>query len=886
MAKITIDNREFEVDGDKNLLETALSLGYDLPYFCWHPCLNSVGACRQCAVKSFRNEDDEKGSIVMACMTPAADGARIALNDADAVNFRAQVIEWLMINHPHDCPVCEEGGECHLQDMTLMTGHTYRRYRGNKRTHRNQYLGPFISHEMNRCIACYRCTRYYRDYAGGEDLETFAAHDHVYFGRYQEGTLESEFSGNLVEVCPTGVFTDKTLGARYTRKWDMQNSPGICGHCSLGCNTSPGARDGVLKRIQNRYHGEINHYFLCDRGRFGAGFVNREDRPRQPLLRAEGNGLQPADLDAARDRVRDMLANANGIVGIGSPRASLESNYALRHLVGAGHYSTGMAADEQAVVTLALQLLREHPGQRSSLRAVEDCDAILVLGEDVTNHAPRLALSLRQAVRRAAHAQAKQNNIPAWHDRAVQDIGGQHKHPLYCATPTATKLDSIAAESLHARPAQIAALGFAVAHALDKAAPAPGGLDNEMANTIAAALQGAQRPLVVAGTGCNSPAILRAAANVARALGDKGGLFLTLPECNSAGAALLGGLDVDQALAQLMQGAADTLVVMENDLYQRAPKSVVDEALKRAKQVVVLDHSMQATIARAHAVLPAGSFAEASGTLVNNEGRAQRFFQLYVPDTPIQESWYWISELAAMIGSDAGWQSLDQLIAALGTEVPELAAIADAAPDAGFRRAGMRVPRAPARYSGRTALYANESVHERVPTPDADSALAYSMEGWPGQRPAALLPFAWSPGWNSNQQAISKFQDEVAGPLRGGNPGTRLLEQTGDGGYQTATVEAEEGWLAVPLYHIFGSEPQSALAPAVAERVPSPYLALNPDDASGLGLAEGTSLQVTLSGEQLSLPLRLIASLPAKTLGVPAGLEGLAGIRLPQKVAL
>ena len=116
-----------------------------------------------------------------------------------------------MINHPHDCPVCEEGGECHLQDMTVMTGHVYRRYRFKKRTFRNQYLGPFINHEMNRCIACYRCVRFYRDYAGGRDFDVFAAHDHVYFGRHEDGTLESEFSGNLVEVCPTGVFDRQAL---------------------------------------------------------------------------------------------------------------------------------------------------------------------------------------------------------------------------------------------------------------------------------------------------------------------------------------------------------------------------------------------------------------------------------------------------------------------------------------------------------------------------------------------------------------------------------------------------------------------------------------------------------------------------------------------------
>ena len=129
----------------------------------------------------------------------------------EAAEFRAAITELLMTNHPHDCPVCDEGGECHLQDMTVMTGHNQRRYRFGKRTHRNQDLGPLIEHEMNRCIACYRCLRFYQEYAGGHDLDVFQSHNHVYFGRHEDGVLESEFSGNLVEVCPTGVFTDKTL---------------------------------------------------------------------------------------------------------------------------------------------------------------------------------------------------------------------------------------------------------------------------------------------------------------------------------------------------------------------------------------------------------------------------------------------------------------------------------------------------------------------------------------------------------------------------------------------------------------------------------------------------------------------------------------------------
>ncbi|MES2605298.1 MAG: 2Fe-2S iron-sulfur cluster-binding protein, partial [Pseudomonadota bacterium] len=269
MAKITVDGKVFEVDPNNNLLQELLSHKQDLPYFCWHPSMGSVGSCRQCAVIEYANDDDQRGRQVMACMTSPREGARYSMDKAH--QFRAQAIESIMTSHPHDCPVCEEGGECHLQDMTVMSGHTYRRYDGKKSTHNNQYLGPFIGHEMNRCITCYRCVRYYKDYAGGTDFSVQASHNHTYFGRFQDGVFESEFSGNLAEVCPTGVFTDKVFSKVYSRKWDLQSSPSVCAACGVGCNTNPGERYGTLRRVVNRFNDEVNGYFLCDKGRFGTG---------------------------------------------------------------------------------------------------------------------------------------------------------------------------------------------------------------------------------------------------------------------------------------------------------------------------------------------------------------------------------------------------------------------------------------------------------------------------------------------------------------------------------------------------------------------------------------------------------------------------------------
>jgi NADH-quinone oxidoreductase subunit G len=249
---------------------------------------------------------------------------------------------------------------------------------------------------MNRCIQCYRCVRYYRDYAGGKDFNVFGAHDHVYFGRAEDGVLENEFSGNLVEVCPTGVFTDNTSWKHYTRKWDLTTAPSICTNCSIGCNTIPGERYGMLRRILSRYNGQVNGYFLCDRGRFGYGYVNSDKRIRQVSIRGKLTGaLETADVAALADYLKSNIQPGK-IIGIGSPRASLESNFALRELVGKENFYSGIPEKELNLIKSAINILKNGPVRTPSLKETESADSVIILGEDITNTAPMLALAIRQ----------------------------------------------------------------------------------------------------------------------------------------------------------------------------------------------------------------------------------------------------------------------------------------------------------------------------------------------------------------------------------------------------------------------------------------------------------------------------------------------------------
>ncbi|TAL05781.1 MAG: NADH-quinone oxidoreductase subunit G, partial [Porticoccaceae bacterium] len=594
----------------------------------------------------------------------------------------------------------------------------------------------------------------------------------------------------------------------------------------------------------------------------------------------------PAEVDAVLAFIRAQLGAGRPVFGIGSPRASLEANSALMELVGRANFSSGQTALDSALVGRCLDVLRSGPARAATLHTIEQADAVLVLGEDVLATAPRIALALRQAARGRATEMCAERKVPQWQAASAADIAQGELHPVFIATPAATRCDDFARETLRAAAPDIARLGFAVAHALDPAAPAVPDLDADtaaLAERIAAALRGAQRPLIVSGTGCRDAAVIEAAANIAKALhapNPATEICLAVPEANSLGVAHFAALDLETLLERAAHEPS-VVVVVENDLYTRLSAGQIDHALADAT-LIVLDHQLTATVSRAQAVLPAASFVEGDGTLVNYEGRAQRFFQVYDPafydpEVAVAESWRWLDRLQ---NGAAAHENLDQAVALCEAAVPALRGIAAAAPDASFRLRGMKIARAPQRQSGRTAARAKIRVHEIRATQDPDSALAFSMEGVNGaagvDRPPALVPFAWAPGWNS-PQSWNKLQAEVGGHLRGGDPGVQLIAGGAGRDYfkGVPAAMAQDGALRVePLYAHFGSEELSARAAPIQARMAAPRMALNPADAARFGIADGERIAIGVYGQTLRLTVQLRPDLAPGVIGVPVGLAG------------
>ena len=612
-------------------------------------------------------------------------------------------------------------------------------------------------------------------------------------------------------------------------------------------------------------------------------------------MQRRGDDLITLNAEQAMQGAADILRQSKKVIGIGSPRASIESNFALRELVGADNFYTGIAKGEQARLQMMLKVLREGGVHTPSLRDIESYDAVLVLGEDITQTGARVALAVRQAVKGKAREMAAAQKVADWQIAAILNIGQRAKHPLFVTNIDDTRLDDIAAWTYRAPVEDQARLGFAIAHALDDSAPAVDGLSQDLkgkVDVIVQALAGAKKPLIISGTNAGSMEIIQAAANVAKALKGRGadvGVTMVARAVNSVGLGMIGGGSLEEALDELESGAADAVIVLENDLHRHASAARVDAALAKAPLVMVVDHQRTAIMDKAHLVLSAASFAESDGTVVNNEGRAQRFFQVYDPayydaKTVMLESWRWLHSLHSTVNNrQVDWTQLDHVIDAAIAALPQLAGIKDAAPDATFRIRGQKLAREPHRYSGRTAMRANISVHEPRQPQDKDTMFAFSMEG--NNQPSAprsQIPFAWAPGWNS-PQAWNKFQDEVGGKLRHGDPGVRLFEASANGlEYFTAvpaSFQAEEGkWRIAPYYHLFGSDELSQRAPVFESRMPEPYIKLNPADAAKLGVNAGAMLSFSVEGQTLRLPLVISEGLTAGQVGLPMGMPGIAPV--------
>ncbi len=704
MPKLIIDDREIEVAPGTKVIDAAEKLGIMIPRFCYHHALGAVGACRVCAVKFV--EGPYKG-VQMSCMIDARDGMVVSTTDPEAAAFRKRVVEFLMLSHPHDCPVCDEGGHCLLQDHTVSSGHGIRQYQGNKLTYTDQYLGPLVCHEMNRCIKCYRCSRFYQEYCGYYDLGVMQIGAKVYYGRFREGILQSPFAGNLTEICPTGVYTDKP--SRYKgRRWDYERTPSVCINCGVGCLTTVNARYREIVRQESAFSEKTNGWFICDRGRYGFYYAIDPQRPREASVDGTQASL-PSALQSAKVKLREIAEKYGGdsIGWVGSTRNDLETMSVLSGIGDGSARNVAVFQDDRALKTVKTAVSRLSSEICVSMREIEQADLILAIGADPVNEAPMLALAMRQASRKGAYT--------AVIDPRPVELPLPFAHipaPLRDLSPILARMIKESAKEGTRETAGKKLPEFCDA-VLEKNGNGQA-CEKEVAE-ILDRIADCKKPVIVCGTHIADETVCILAADFARILRPEkdSGLYFTLPGPNAFAAGLVEniGSSFEAILSGIEEGRIKALVAAECDPFSSYPheKRVVS-AFEKLDLLVAVDCLPSKTVKSANILIPTATVFESGGVFVNQEGTARtvspslrkglsieltgkgdhppRVYGAELPGEDLLPAWSVLAYLSGVYRDKESDTTLFELFADLSNAAPRLSGLPF---DSGLPREGQRV---------------------------------------------------------------------------------------------------------------------------------------------------------------------------------------------------
>jgi NADH-quinone oxidoreductase subunit G len=398
MVTLRINDVEITVEEGINLIQAAKEVGVDVPHFCYHPGLSLSGTCRMCYVEI-------KGvpKLQIGCNTPVKDGMEVYTESPAVIRERKAILEFFLLNHPLDCPICDKGGECPLQDYTMAHGPGDSRFEFEKKTiYKRRPLSDKIIFDPERCVLCLRCTRFTEEITGTNELWVKERGNRKEITLFDNRPLHNKFQGNLPDICPVGALTSRDFRFR-ARVWELEKTESICNLCSVGCNITVWNRKNEVMRLTPRLNLEVNQWWLCDKGRYGYHYINSEERTTRPHIREKGK-MVPVSWEEA---LRKAAGGLSGVMrekgsaalgGICSPHCSNEDAYLfqklMRSVLNTDNIDSGFAPSSRR----SLVGLREGGRAMLSLSSVDDADTVLVLGEDLTEEHPVFSLRVRKAV--------------------------------------------------------------------------------------------------------------------------------------------------------------------------------------------------------------------------------------------------------------------------------------------------------------------------------------------------------------------------------------------------------------------------------------------------------------------------------------------------------
>ncbi|MFQ6015827.1 MAG: NADH-quinone oxidoreductase subunit NuoG [Anaerolineae bacterium] len=863
MVHLTIDGREVSVPEGTVIVEAAKEVGIEIPVFCYHPRLKPIGACRMCLVevgtprrgRDGQIELDEEGKPVIAmmpklqtgCTMPVSEGMVVRTRSQAVVEARRAILEFLLTSHPLDCPICDKGGECPLQDATFAYGPTSSRFHLEEKYHFEKpiNLSPLIVFDQERCIFCFRCVRFCHEIAAHHVLNFMERGRGMQLSTFSNPPLGTRYSGNTIDICPVGALTSNAFRFK-ARSWELDNVPTVCPYCSCGCNIILGTRREGIKRITAGENEAVNEVWICDKGRFGHHFVESGERLTTPLVKKRGK-LVPTSWDEVLSLVVKQLGKLakerpESIGGIGSTRCTNEGNYLfqkfLRAALGTNNVDHRLDWRGDYETTLLPWGVATN-----SLSAIERAGAILILGGDPSEEQPIVELRVKKAVT-------------------------QKGAKLVVAHPLETELAGMADLWLQYRPGTEVALlnglmkaivargwqdeqfieanteGYAVLKENLKAYPLERvvkitGVSQKALRQAAEAIAQADGLAILCGERVfqngRGQVILRALVNLALLTGnigpERGGLYPLLADNNSQGARDMGLLPhlypgyqkvsdeaVRQRLAELwgtelpstpglhvngmFEGArrseVKALYVMGADPVAHCPDSeLVRGALSKLEFLVVQDLFLTETALMADVVLPATTFAEQDGTFTNLERRVQVVRRGIRPKGESKPDWWIMTEIAKRLTKGAGGARWDY------THPAEIMAeIGQAAP-----------------------IYAG---------------LTYSALGTEGRQ------WPWPEG-NGRWKFV---------PAR----------------YEPLVEDKEFPFLLLTRTHLFDQGTMIHHSEILHYLVPGPYVAINPTDAGVLGITDGEKLVVSSATGSIELTAAVTEGCPPGTVCLPGNL--------------
>jgi NADH-quinone oxidoreductase subunit G len=633
LVKVTINGNDYSVEKGRPLIDVCRETGASIPSFCYYADLALQASCRMCLVRI-----EKMPKLQTSCTITCTDGMVVTTDSEEIEKARRGMVEFLLANHPLDCPVCDRGGECELQEMTFDWGGLEERFQEPKNYTPEKYLSPIVANDSQRCILCKRCTRVCDEWMGEDAIEAGGRGAGTVIGTYG-GWLNCSQCGNCIEVCPTGTLLDATY-RHQARPWELTRTVSTCTFCSDGCQLSLGSRQGEVMRAvaRDRYVNGLNGEFLCIKGRFAHPFVNHEERIRTPLIRyKKGGKLIPATWDQAIEFAATKLqalkdsSGADSIAVLGSPRITNEANYALYKF---GSEVIGTKKIASTDLYSFEPFFRNLTAPLATHRDIRYAKTILLLGGEPEELQPLTAKQTRQAVRNGGANLIVINSVPI-------------------------RLKEQARQFLHILPGTLEAMILAlVDHTSLQLVASKSGVEVAEIEQLRKSISDTTGDVVVMFGGELSPAAQTLVAQLPLFYASEGRRFLFHPLPlfnNSIGAHDTGLMKSGLSATNILEGIGATKgIYMAGSFLPEQLRS--SDALSRLELLIVQELFETETTAFADVVFPAASFAESDGTFTNNDGFVQRVRQSILPVHQSKQDWMITDLLARQLGVNFGYE--------------------------------------------------------------------------------------------------------------------------------------------------------------------------------------------------------------------------------------